>query len=42
MFNKPSIPKQYAEHYAVEILLPYPKNLGAGTAQRCKTKKKYK
>jgi hypothetical protein len=38
-FNKPSIPKQYAEHYAIEIFWPYPKNLGAGTTQKCKIEK---
>ena len=39
MFNKPSVPKQYAEHHAVEIFWPYPKNLGAGTTQKCKIEK---
>jgi hypothetical protein len=39
MFNKPSIPKQYAEHHAVEIFWPYPKNLRAGTTQKCKIEK---
>ena len=39
MFNEPSVPKQYAEHHAVEIFWPYPKNLGAGTTQKCKIEK---
>ena len=40
MSKKPSIPKQYAEHYALDIFWPYPpKNLGAGTTQKCKIEK---